>query len=70
MLIPLIVLGALSIFLIQQYVLQDIIDRNTDLLTQTKENIELIFYELDSLNSYIISSTNQFDNLQQLMDKP
>lgn len=70
MLISLIVLGTLSIFLIQQYVLQDIIDRNTNLLTQTKENIELIFYELDSLNSYILSNTNQFENLQQLMDKP
>lgn len=70
MLISLVVLGALSIFLIQQYVLQDIIDRNWNLLTQTKENTELIFNELDSLNSYILSSTNQFDNLQHLMDKP
>lgn len=70
MLISLVVLGALSIFVIEKYVRQDIVDRNKNFLIQTKENIELIFHELDSLSSYIISSTNEFEKMQQILDKP
>ena len=69
MLISIIVLGTLSIFLIQKYVMEDIVDRNKNFLIQIKENIELIFHELDSLSSYIISSTNEFENLQKILDK-
>lgn len=70
MLISLVVLGALSIFVIEKYIRQDIVDRNKNFLIQTKENIELIFHELDSLSSYIISSTNEFEKMQQILDKP
>lgn len=69
MLIPLLVMGTLSIFLIQQYVKETINDNNMNLLKQTKENMELIFNDLDSLNSYIIANANEFNNLQTLMDK-
>lgn len=69
MLIPLLVMGTLSIFLIQQYVKETINDNNMNLLKQTKENMELIFNDLDSLNSYIIANANEFNNLQTMMDK-
>lgn len=68
MLIPLLVMGTLSIFLIQQYVKESINDDNMNILKQTKENLELIFNELDSLNLYIIASAKEFKNLQRMMD--
>lgn len=69
MLIPLLVMGTLSIILIQQYVKETINDNNINLLEQTKENMEMIFNDLDSLNLYIITSANEFTNLQKMMAK-
>lgn len=70
MLIPLVVLGALSAFLIQQYVVHEINSNNTNMLKQTKENIELLFNEQNSLNLHIIASTTQFMNLKSMLNKP
>ncbi|MEK4228221.1 sensor histidine kinase [Solibacillus sp. FSL H8-0538] len=69
MLIPLIVMGALSIVIIQQYVKESINDESTNLLKQTREHLELILNELDSLNLYIIASASEFENLQKVMNK-
>ncbi|PWW36113.1 MULTISPECIES: sensor histidine kinase [Paenibacillus] len=70
MLIPLVVLGALSTFLIQQYVVHGINSNNMNMLKQTKENIELLFNEQNSLNLHIIASTTQFMNLKEMLNKP
>jgi two-component system sensor histidine kinase YesM len=70
MLIPLVVLGALSAFLIQQYAVNEINNRNTNMLKQTKENIELLFNEQQSLNLHIIASATQFMNLKSMLNKP
>ncbi|UQZ85146.1 putative sensor-like histidine kinase [Paenibacillus konkukensis] len=70
MLIPILVLGALSTFLIQQYIKKEINNNNMNLLKQTKQNIELIFNELDTLNLHIVASAIQFTNLQNMLKKP
>lgn len=70
MLIPLVVLGALSAFLIQQYAVSEVNNRNTNMLKQTKENIELLFNEQQSLNLHIIASATQFMNLKSMLNKP
>ena len=50
LLIPLIALGTLATVITQKYVKEEINKNNINLLLQTKENIELILSELDSLN--------------------
>lgn len=69
MLIPLFVMGTLSIFLIQQYIKEQINDDTMNLLQQTNENIELMFNELDSLNLYIVASATEFTNLKNMLKK-
>ncbi|MFS0781264.1 cache domain-containing sensor histidine kinase [Bacillus sp. 1P06AnD] len=70
MLISISILGTLSFFLISHYTQQNIYTNNRDVLSQTKENIELIFNESDSLNLYIVASAKEFVNLQSIMEKP
>lgn len=70
MLIPLVVLSALSAFLTQQYVVNGIKSNNMNMLKQTKENIELLFNEQNALNLHIIASTTQFMNLKDMLNKP
>ncbi|OOM63302.1 cache domain-containing sensor histidine kinase [Clostridium beijerinckii] len=50
LLIPTLLLGALSIAITQGYIKNQIAQNNTDLLNQTKSNIDLIFNEIDTLN--------------------
>ncbi|WP_026576371.1 sensor histidine kinase [Bacillus sp. UNC438CL73TsuS30] len=69
MLIPLVVLGSLSTILIQQYVTNRINEDNLNVLKQTKENMELIFNELDSLNLYVVASATQFINFKKMLNK-
>ncbi|ANY67093.1 hypothetical protein BBD42_11945 [Paenibacillus sp. BIHB 4019] len=69
MLVPLLVLGTLSTFLISQYITKEINNNNMNLLKQTKGNIELIFNELDTLNLHIVASALQFTNLKNMMTK-
>lgn len=54
--LPVIVLGSVSIIITKQYVQENIKKSNMNMLKQAKENIELIFNEIDSL--YINFSTN------------
>jgi two-component system, sensor histidine kinase YesM len=67
--IPLLILGLLSTYLIQQYVKEKINTDNINLLIQTKENIELIFNELDSLNLYVVASATEFTQLKTMLNK-
>ena len=69
MLVPLLVLGGLSTVLIQQYVTHEINSNNINVLKQTKENIELILNEQDSLNLHIVASAVQFVQLQNMLNK-
>lgn len=55
-LLPVIVLGTVSIIITKQYVYQNIKQNNSNILKQEKGTIELIFNEIDSL--YINFSTN------------
>lgn len=55
-LLPVIVLGSVSILITKQYVYENIKQNNQNILKQEKETIELIFNEIDSL--YINFSTN------------
>ncbi|WP_165972359.1 sensor histidine kinase [Paenibacillus piri] len=50
LLIPLIILGALSILITQNYIKEDINKSSINLLKQTKENIELILSETDPMS--------------------
>ena len=50
LLIPLIILGTFSITLTQTMIREDIDANNIKILNQTKETLELIFNELDSLS--------------------
>ncbi len=50
LLIPLIILGTFSFSLTQDYIRDDIDKNNIKMLNQTKETVELIFNELDSLS--------------------
>lgn len=70
MLIPILILGTLSSVLIQQFVKKQINDNNGNLLKQTKENIELLFNEQESLNLHIVSSAVEFINLKSMLEKP
>ncbi|MET3292302.1 UNVERIFIED_CONTAM: two-component system sensor histidine kinase YesM [Brevibacillus sp. OAP136] len=69
MLIPIIVLGALSTYLIHQHIKEEINHNHMDLLKQTEENMELMLNELDSLNLQIVASATQFVHLRTMMTK-
>jgi two-component system sensor histidine kinase YesM len=69
MLIPTLILGTLSSVLIQQFVKKEINNTNINLLKQTKENIELLFNEQESLNLQIIASALEFINLKSMLEK-
>jgi two-component system sensor histidine kinase YesM len=70
MLVPVLVLGTLSTVIIEQHVKGDINNRSMDFLKQTRDNIELIFTELDSLNMHIIASAFEFVNLKRMFTEP
>ncbi len=56
LLIPLVSFGFFSQVITKQYIEKELIRNNANLLKQTRENLELIFNELDSLN--LTFSTN------------
>ncbi|WP_240417268.1 cache domain-containing sensor histidine kinase [Paenibacillus periandrae] len=69
MLIPIVILGTLSSVLIQQFVKNEINNTNVNLLRQSKENIELLFNEQESLNLHIVASAIEFINLKSMLEK-
>ena len=62
LLVPLIGLGLFSQFMTKQYLEKELTENNINLLKQTKENIELIFNEIDALNLNL--STNMEITIQ------
>lgn len=68
--IPVLVLGTLSIFISQFYVKDEINKNNTNLLKQTRENIELILNEVDSLSLNFTTNPKIVDTLREILRKP
>ncbi|MEC0146207.1 sensor histidine kinase [Paenibacillus alginolyticus] len=60
----------MSTVIIKRYVTEEINHNTTNMLKQTKENIELIFKQLDSLNIHFMANAIEFANLKSLMLKP
>ncbi len=56
LLVPLVILGALSITITEQYIKTDINKNVSNLLKQTRDNVELMFSEMDAIN--LIFSAN------------
>ncbi|WP_248924350.1 sensor histidine kinase [Paenibacillus hamazuiensis] len=69
-LIPTILLGMLAFVIIQGYVKEEINHSNMNMLKQSKENVELIFNELDSLGLYFMVNAIEFASLKRLILKP
>ncbi|MFD0693342.1 sensor histidine kinase [Paenibacillus sp. GCM10027628] len=70
MLVPILILGTMSTVIIKRYVTEEINHNTANMLKQTKENVELIFNELDSLNIHFMANAIEFANLKSLMLKP
>lgn len=69
LLIPILVLGSLSIVITQHYIKDQISKNNVNLLSQTKENIGLILSELDSLTLNFSSNPRIAKNLKDILNK-
>ena len=68
LMIPLLILGTFSIVITRRYIRKEINKSNTSTLLQTKNNIELIFDELDSLNLHLGTNPEIVLSLKQLFD--
>jgi two-component system, sensor histidine kinase YesM len=68
MMVPILILGISSYYIIQHYIVGDLQKKNTAILDQSKENIELLFQEQDSLNLTIVASAFQFTELQKILN--
>jgi two-component system, sensor histidine kinase YesM len=68
MMVPILILGISSYYIIQHYIVADLQKKNTAILDQSKENIELLFQEQDSLNLTIVASAIQFTELQKILN--
>jgi two-component system, sensor histidine kinase YesM len=68
MMVPILILGISSYYIIQHYIVADLKKKNTAILDQSKENIELLFQEQDSLNLTIVASAFQFTELQKILN--
>ena len=66
-LIPLSILGALLITVVQSYIKHEINAYNIHLLDQAKINLELALNELDTLNLYIITNPAIYMTLRDLL---
>ncbi len=70
LLIPLLILGAFSIIITRHYIQNEINKNNVNVLQQTKQNLELIFDELDSLNLHLGTNPEIVVNLKRIFDSP
>ena len=70
LLIPLLILGAFSIVITRHYIQNEINKNNFGALQQTKQNLELIFDELDSLNLHLGTNPEIVVTLKKILDSP
>ncbi|MEJ8307121.1 sensor histidine kinase [Saccharibacillus sacchari] len=69
-LIPLVMLGGLSISIIQRYVGIEAQAANQNVLERMQSNVELLFEELDTLHMHAVSSALEFDRLRKMLNEP
>ncbi len=69
MVIPLLILGTVSSIITRQFVGDEINRNNQKLLKLTKENLELIFNELDSLNLNFSTNPEITIKLKRILSK-
>lgn len=67
MFIPILVLGILSNLIIENYIKDAIIANNESLLRQAKDNVELIFNELDAISLYFITNPTINQNMNRVL---
>lgn len=67
LLIPVLILGSLSILITQNHIKEQITENNMNTLSQTKTSIDLIFSEIDTLNIQIDSSSKPALNLKRVL---
>jgi two-component system sensor histidine kinase YesM len=70
LLIPLLILGAFSIIITRHYIQEEINKNNFNILQQTKNNLELTFDELDSLNINLGTNPEIVITLKKIFDNP
>ncbi|MFC5650389.1 sensor histidine kinase [Paenibacillus solisilvae] len=68
LLIPILILGSLAILITQHFVKQDINLNNLNLLTQTRDNVELILNEMDTLSLGFQTSNNIAVRLKDILN--
>lgn len=70
MFIPILVLGGLFSHIIENYIKDAINANNLSLLRQTKDNVELIFNELDSISLPFITNPVIIQNMNRILREP
>jgi Predicted signal transduction protein with a C-terminal ATPase domain len=70
LLIPLIIMGSLSIWILERYVSQDIDKSNANLLRQSRDAIELMLSELDSLRLGMFENAETYNELVTILNEP
>jgi two-component system sensor histidine kinase YesM len=68
LLVPILILGSLSILITQHYVKEDINQKNMSLLMQTRDNMELILNEMDTLTLTFQTSNSIAVRLKEILN--
>jgi two-component system sensor histidine kinase YesM len=68
LLVPILILGSLSILITQHYVKEDINQKNMRLLMQTRDNLELILNEIDTLTLTFQTSNSIAVRLKEILN--
>lgn len=70
MFIPILVLGGLFNLIIENYIKDAIVANNSSMLRQAKDNVELIFNELDAISLYFITNPTINHNMNRVLRSP
>lgn len=70
MFIPILVLGGLFNLIIENHIKDAIVANNSSLLRQAKDNVELIFNELDAISLYFITNPTINQNMNRVLRSP
>lgn len=70
LLIPLVIMGSLSVWISERYVTRDIDQSNANLLRQSRDVIELMLSELDSLRLGMFENAEIYNELVTILDEP
>jgi two-component system sensor histidine kinase YesM len=68
LLVPILILGSLSILITQRFVKEDINQKNLNLLLQTRDNLELILNEVDTLTLTFQTSESIAVRLKEILN--